>query len=224
MTHVAHPYALRLGIVNDWKSRWFDQRQYKEFLKTDTLLRAYMRRELKDAYIESIEIERSPGTMHVILKTSQPGLLIGRSGEGAEKLKEKIRKFVQKHGNGGKLSIKLSIEEVRFPETRANIVAQMMAHDLEKRMPFRRVMKTAIEKVMSNKNVKGVKVALKGRLDGAEMGRYEWLKRGRIPLQTLRADIDFAEKAALLPYGTIGIKVWVYRGEVFTEEQTKKEV
>jgi small subunit ribosomal protein S3 len=219
MTHVAHPYALRLGIVNDWRSRWFDKRQYRVFLKEDTLLRAYLKKELKDAFIESIDIERSPGILHVILKTSQPGLLIGRSGEGAERIKEKVRRFIMRMNRTGKLSIKLSIEEVRFPETRAHIVAQMVGQDLEKRIPFRRVLKSTIEKVSSNKNVKGIKIALKGRLDGAEMGRYEWLKRGRIPLQTLRADIDFAEHPALLPYGTIGIKIWIYRGEVFEQEK-----
>ena len=181
-----------------------------------------MKKDLKDAFLESIEIERSPGILHVILKTSQPGLLIGRSGEGAERIKEKIRKFVAKNSKGGKFSIKLSIEEVRLPETHASIVSQMMSQDLERRIPFRRVMKTTIEKVMSNKNVKGVKVALKGRLDGAEMGRYEWLKRGRIPLQTLRAEIDYSERPAHLPYGTIGIKVWIYRGEVFEKETSEK--
>ncbi|MEK7173548.1 MAG: 30S ribosomal protein S3, partial [Patescibacteria group bacterium] len=171
----------------------------------------------------------------VIIKTSQPGLIIGRGGEGATKLKEKIRVFLAKlerepgtaglqlerqHTEGrGRLEIRLNIEEVRMPETHAHILAQMMAQDLERRIPFRRVLKNAIEKANANKEVLGVKAALKGRLDGAEMGRYEWLRKGRIPLQTLRADIDYAQHEAHLPYGTIGVKVWIYKGEVFAEEK-----
>ncbi len=225
MTHIAHPYALRLGILNDWKSRWFDKRKYRDFLKIDTLLREWLAKELSNILLDSIEIERSPNILHVIIKTSQPGLLIGRGGEGAEKLKEKIKKFVTRQDEkkaNVKLNIKLSIEEIRAPETHAHIVAKMVVQDLEKRIPFRRTLKTAIEKVMGNKNVKGVKIALKGRLDGSEMARYEWLRKGRIPLQTLRADIDYGTETAFLPYGTIGIKVWIYKGEVFSDADKER--
>lgn len=227
MTHIAHPYALRLGIINDWKSRWFEKRDYRRLLRVDTLLREWLWKELKHVLVDSIEIERSPGILHIIIKTSQPGILIGRGGEGAERLKTKIRVFLSKAESKTvaakvqqekKLDVKLTIEEIRNPETRANLVAQMMVQDLERRIPFRRVLKGAIEKSIANRTVQGVKVALKGRLDGAEMGRYEWLRKGRIPLQTLRADIDYAHRHAFLPYGTIGVKVWIYRGEVFEEE------
>ena len=236
MTHVAHPYGLRLGIINDWKSRWFDKRAYRRHLKVDTLLREFLWKELSAILVDSIDIERSPRTIHIIVSTSQPGLLIGRGGEGAEKLKEKVRKFVarvelrsalieKRRGldaiekqEKGKLNVKLTIEEVRLPETRASIVAQMVVQDLERRMPFRRILKNTLEKVMTNKDVLGVKVSMKGRLDGAEMGRHEWLRKGRIPLQTLRADIDYASRPARLPYGMIGIKVWIYRGDIFDKK------
>jgi small subunit ribosomal protein S3 len=240
MTHVAHPYGIRLGILNDWRSRWFDMRGYRQLLKIDTLLREYLWRELRGILVNSIEIERSPRALTVIIKTSQPGILIGRGGEGAEKLKEKIRSFVasleQKPGTAGRNApeggregrgrpeIKVTIEEVRMPETYANILAQMMAQDLERRLPFRRVLKNSIEKAHANKEVQGVKVALKGRLDGAEMGRYEWLRKGRIPLQTLRADVDYAQQEARLPYGAIGIKVWIYKGERFSEKRESERL
>lgn len=233
MTHIAHPYALRLGIIYGWKSRWFEKRGYRSLLKVDTLLREWLSKELKHVLVDSIEIERSPGILHIIIKTSQPGILIGRGGEGAEKLKSKIRTFLAKTGGikspvtvvkgrpEKKLDIKLTIEEIRNPETRASLVAQMMVQDLERRVPFRRLLKGTIEKSTANRTVQGIKVALKGRLDGAEMGRYEWLRKGRIPLQTLRADIDYAHRHAFLPYGTIGVKVWIYRGEVFEDDQDK---
>ncbi|PJE64805.1 MAG: 30S ribosomal protein S3 [Candidatus Ryanbacteria bacterium CG10_big_fil_rev_8_21_14_0_10_43_42] len=239
MTHVAHPYGLRLGIINDWRSRWFDKRAYRRHLKVDTLLREFLWKELKGILVDSIDIERSPRIIHIIISTSQPGILIGRGGEGAEKLKEKIRTFVarvefrsalveKRRGldaiekkEKGKLNVKLTIEEVRSPESRASIVAQMVVQELERRMSFRRVLKNTLEKVMTQKDVEGVKVSVKGRLDGAEMGRHEWLRKGRIPLQTLRADIDYASRTARLPYGAIGVKVWIYRGDIFDKD--KKE-
>ena len=138
-------------------------------------------------------------------------------------MKEKIKRLVSSVSDApvpAKLVIKLTIEEVRSPETRAAIVAHLMAQDLEKRIPFRRVLKNTVEKVMANRATKGVKVALSGRLDGSEMARYEWLRRGRIPLQTLRADIDYVQHTAFLPYGAIGIKVWIYKGEVFGDAET----
>lgn len=237
MTHTTHPYGVRLGILKPWRSRWFDARGYRQILRIDTLLREYLWQELRGVLIESIDIERSPRALLIIIKTSQPGILIGRGGEGAEKLKTKIQAYISKleHMPGtagvrapeggvegrGRLEVRLTIEEVRMPETYANIVAQMMVQDLERRLPFRRVLKNAIEKTIANKEVLGVKAALKGRLDGAEMGRYEWLRKGRIPLQTLRADIDYAVQEARLPYGTIGVKVWIYRGEVFDTDEPK---
>lgn len=224
MTHIVHPYIFRIGQTRTWKSRWFNLKKFQEYLREDTFLRAWLEKKLSSAHVEVVEIERSPNVLHVIIKTSRPGILIGRSGEGAEKLKEEIKRQIFKiwQRAGGrkpeKKDLKLTIEEVRSPETHAAIAAQVIVEDLEKRIPFRRVLKQAIEKISSSKEVKGVKIALKGRLDGAEMARYEWLKKGRIPLQTLRADVDYAEKTAFTAYGTIGIKVWIYKGEIFEEK------
>jgi len=227
MTHRVHPYVFRIGILRPWKSRWFSRKNFISNLREDVLLREWLSKKLAHSHVESIEIERSPQVMHVIVKTSRPGFLIGRAGEGAEKLKEEIKKFVAKISRrfskktGQKEEIKLTVEEVRSPETHAAIAAQIIVEDIEKRIPFRRVLKQALEKVSVSKEVKGVKIAIKGRLDGAEMARYEWLKKGRIPLQTLRADVDYSEKTAHTTYGTIGVKVWIYKGDVFGEAKNK---
>lgn len=215
MSKIVHPYSFRLGILRDWRSRWFDLRNYRKFLKADVLLREWLAKKLRGMYVEDIEIERGPSLLHIIIKTSRPGLLIGRKGEGSENLKKDILKKIQKMGGEIPREIKLTIEEVRSPEAHARLIAQMAIEGLEKRMPFKRVMKQMIDKAMANKEVQGVKIVLSGRLGGAEMGRREWLKKGRIPLQTLRADIDFARERAHLPYGDIGIKVWIYKGEKF---------
>jgi small subunit ribosomal protein S3 len=218
MSHSVHPYSFRLGILRDWKSRWFSSKNYQEFLKIDILIREWLEKKLRKMYIENIEIERSPSLMHVIIKTSRPGLLIGRGGEGAERLRKEIQeKIVKLQGQILKQELKLTIEEIRSPEACASIVAKMVADDLEKRLPYRRVLKKMIDKVIASRKVKGVKIALSGRLGGSEMGRREWLRKGEVPLQTLRADIDFARERAHLPYGDIGIKVWIYKGEVFSQ-------
>tara|TARA_Y100000310_G_scaffold342833_1_gene447727 strand:- start:17063 stop:17572 length:510 start_codon:yes stop_codon:yes gene_type:complete len=168
-------------------------------------------------YVSSIEIERNDKVLRVILKTSRPGLIIGRNGEGSTKIKADIEKVLKKIKLEETPEIKLDVEEVRSPESNAAIVSQMIAEALEKRMPFRRVLKQTVEKVMANRDVKGVRVAVSGRLGGADMSRKEEIKRGRIPLQTFRADIDFSKEAAYLPYGAIGIKVWIYKGDIFEE-------
>jgi len=224
MTHRVHPYIFRMSQLTTWQSRWFNKKKQREYLKEDTLLREWLEKKLVASHVKSIEIERSPNIMSIFIKTSRPGILIGRGGEGVGKLKSEIEKKIVKIWKGKipeKREIKLNIEEVRSPETSAAIVAQMMVDDLIKRTPFRRVMKQMIEKVSSNREVKGVKIALKGRLDGAEMARYEWLKRGRIPLQTFRADIDYASKTAHTTYGTIGVKVWIYKGDIFADKSAK---
>jgi small subunit ribosomal protein S3 len=210
MTHTVHPYSYRLAIIRDWRARWFQRKHYAAMLKEDILLHEWLTKRLQGHYVESIDIERSARQINVIIRTSRPGLLIGRHGEGIESLRKSIAvRFPEQKG------IRLSVEEVRYPEAHARIVGQMIAHDLQKRLPFRRVLKQTAERVMSQQGVEGVRIELAGRLDGAEMGRREWTRLGRIPLQTLRADIDFARERALLPYGTIGIKVWIYKGEVF---------
>jgi small subunit ribosomal protein S3 len=205
-----------LGILRDWKSRWFSaDKKFREFLKADVLLREYLTKKLRGMYVASIEIERSEKHMRVIIKTSRPGMLIGRSGEGATKLKNDIANFLKGLKLAFNQELKVDIEEIRSPESNAAIVGFMVAEGLEKRLPFRRVMKQMVEKVMANRDVQGVRIALGGRLGGADMARYEELKKGRIPLQTLRADIDFAREKAHMTYGDIGIKVWIYKGEVF---------
>lgn len=225
MTHVAHPYAQRLGIIRDWKSRWFaaDPKQYREFVRTDIAVRNLLSKTLKGMYVSSIDIERNEKTYRIIISTSRPGLVIGRSGEGATKLRKSVDLLFRKLKLTEMPEIKIDVEEVRSPETSASIVGQMVVEGLEKRMPFRRVMKQTAEKVMANRDVKGVRIIAAGRLGGAEMARKEETKKGQIPLQTLRADIDFARERAVLPYGAIGIKVWIYRGDIFEDRKAGAE-
>ena len=189
---------------------------YQRTLKADVILRAWLEERLRGRYVAEIEIERGRNELNLILKTSRPGLLIGRGGEGVEKLKKEILTYAQKQKLELPKSFKVTVQEIKAPETHAKIVAQMIAEDLEKRVNFRRALNQSLDKIMANKEVKGAKVALSGRLDGAEMARYEWSKRGQVPLTTLRADIDFAKERAHLPYGDIGIKVWIYKGEKFS--------
>jgi small subunit ribosomal protein S3 len=220
MTHVSHPYAQRLGIIREWKSRWFATgKKYQEFLRTDAAVRKLLEKKLKGMSVAEVEIERDDKQYRIIIKTSRPGLVIGRSGEGATNLKKDVDLLLRKLKLTEKPDLKIDIEEVRSPESNAAIVGQMVAEGLEKRMPFRRVLKQTAEKVMANRDVLGVRILVAGRLGGAEMARKEQVKKGRIPLQTLRADIDFSRERAILPYGTIGIKVWIYRGEVFTDRK-----
>lgn len=215
MTHRVHPYSFRLGEIRDWKSRWFNLRKYRSLLKTDIQLREYLKKQLAKMYVSRIEIERSPAVLKIIIHTSRPGLIIGRSGAGITLLKNQIEKWFHKMKLEKPSEMQLNIEEIKSPESDAAIVAKMVAESLEKRTPFRRVLKQTIAKVSAHREVKGVKIMLSGRLDGSEMGRKEWLMLGRIPLQTIRADIDFARTRASLPYGDIGIKVWIYKGEIF---------
>ncbi len=225
MTHVAHPYVQRIGVNRDWKSRWFttNPKKFREYLRVDAALRKHLKTRLKGMAVDSIEIERSDKEIRLIIKTAKPGLIIGRSGDGITALKKELDLFLRSQKMSDKLGLKLDIEEVRSPETSARIVGQMIAEGLEKRLTFRRVMKQTVEKVMANRDVQGVRIRLGGRLGGADMARVEELKKGRVPLQTLRADIDFARVEANLPYGVIGIKVWIYRGEVFADRTAGKD-
>lgn len=225
MTHIAHPYAQRLGINRDWKSRWFaaNPKQYREYLRTDNAIRKFLGKALKGMAVDAFEIERDEKVLRILIKTARPGLIIGRSGEGATKLRKDIDMLLRTLKLTEKPEIKIDIEEVRSIETSAAIVGQMVAEGLEKRMQFRRVMKQTIEKVMANRDVQGVRIIMSGRLGGADMARREEQKKGRIPLQTLRADIDFARERANLPYGVIGIKVWIYRGDVFENRKAGEQ-
>ena len=207
-------------ILRDWKSRWFaDPKKYVSYLKGDVLIRQYLEKKLRGMYISTIEIERSRKATRFIIKTSRPGLIIGRSGEGATKLKEDILKKMDKLGLPRPEDFKLEVVEITNPEADAAIVAYMIAEGLEKRMPYRRVIKTIIEKVMQARGVEGARIVLGGRLGGAEIARTEELKRGSIPLQTFRADIDFKRERATMSYGVVGIKVWIYRGKIFADKK-----
>ncbi len=220
MSHTVHPYAHRLGIIRDWKSRWFSvNKQYRSSLKEDLTLREFLEKRLRGMSVGGIDIERGSKALRIVIKTSRPGLIIGRSGEGAVKLKSEIVAKLTKMKLSTYPEIKLDIEEIRSPESNALIVAGMLAEALEKRMPFRRVIKQMLEKVLANRDVQGVRIYLGGRLGGAEMARAEDMKKGRVPLQTLRADIDFAREKAHMPYGDIGIKVWIYKGEIFADKK-----
>lgn len=220
MSKIVHPYAHRLVILRDWKSRWFaDSKKYVNYLKGDVLIREYLEKKLRGMYISSIEVERSRKATRFIIRTSRPGLIIGRNGEGATKIKEEILKKMEKLKLPKPEDFKLEIVEVANPEADASIVAYMIAEALEKRMPYRRVMKQIIEKVMFARGVEGARILLSGRLGGAEIARTEGIKRGSIPLQTFRADIDFKRERATMPYGVIGIKVWIYRGKIFTDKK-----
>ncbi len=219
MSHTVHPYAHRLGIIRDWKSRWFGVgERYRAYLKGDVLITQYLEKRLRGFYVSDIEIERGEKTLRIIIKTSRPGMIIGRSGEGSEKLRADINSLINKKDLPKAKELKIDIEEVRSPESNAHIVAFMIIEGLEKRLPYRRVLKQTIEKVMANRDVKGVRILLSGRLGGADIARSESLKKGRVPLQTFRADIDYSGEKAHLPYGDVGVKVWIYRGEVFSKK------
>jgi small subunit ribosomal protein S3 len=219
MTHTVHPYAHRLGIIRDWKSRWFagDKKSYRENIAVDAAIRGFLKKRLRSMHVADIEIERSAAEIRVVLHTARPGLVIGRSGENATKLRAELTNVVRKASPLHGRAVKLDIMEIRQPETSAAIVAYMVAEGLEKRMTFRRVLKSTVEKVMSVREVVGVRIVVSGRLGGADMSRTEQIKKGRIPLQTFRANIDYAQERAYLPYGVIGIKVWIYLGETFAE-------
>lgn len=219
MTHTVHPFSHRLGIIRDWKSRWFGVKgKYQDYLKSDVLLRGYLEKRFRGQYVSNIEMERGEKFLRIIIETSRPGMIIGRNGEGATKLRDDVVSFINKNKLRADGEVKIDIKEVKSPESNATIVAQMIAEGLEKRLPFRRVLKQVVEKVMANRDVEGVKIELSGRLGGATMARQEKMKRGQIPLQTFRADVDFAKYEARLPYGGIGIKVWIYRGEIFAKK------
>lgn len=222
MTHTVHPYSHRLGILRDWKSRWFAGRgSYQQFLRADVLLREYLEKRLKGMYVSSIEMERDDKTLRILIKTSRPGMIIGRGGEGATKLKKDTIAFMRRKRLMTTQEVKIDIEEIRSPESNASIVAQMVAEGIEKRFPFRRVLKQTAEKVMANRDVIGVRIAAAGRLGGADMARREEVRKGRVPLQTFRADIDFAKAHAMIPQDQLGIKVWIYKGDVFDDKKKK---
>ncbi len=223
-----HPTNFRLGVIFNWRSRWLNKKFYRHFLEEDFKIREYLTAQFRRSGLAKVEIERSGNSLGVNLETARPGLIIGRGGTGLTDLKKKletlVRKLREKRRYGeGKWELKLSVSEIKKPESDAQVMAQNIAADLEKRTHWRRVLKSALERIMSQKEVLGARIALSGRLGGSEMSRREWLAKGKVPLQTLRANIDYGQEEALTTYGVIGIKVWIYKGEVFEALNEKRK-
>ncbi len=217
------PFSLRLGIVNDWKSHWFAKKGiFRDLLAEDTIIRTIVNDKIKAASIIKITIDRNLNDCKVLIKVARPGLVIGRGGKGIEDLtkliNKKINELYKEKGIKKKAAVNITIDELRRFEVAAANIAQNIAWDLEKRLPFRRLMKKNIELAMQNKDVQGIKIKLAGRLNGSEIARSEHLSQGKLPLQTLRANIDYSDRTAFTTYGTIGIKVWIYKGEVFEKK------
>jgi len=216
MSHKVHPIGYRLGINVDWNSRWFDAKKYPQKLSQDIAIREYLTKKLRGAGVERIEIERTSNQISVIIHSSRPGIIIGRAGAGAEGLNKDIARVMRKVAKGvdeQEAQLKIEVREVRNPESFASLVGLSVAEQIERRMPFRRVIKRSMERIMINKEVKGARIMLSGRLGGAEMARKEWIKEGNMPRNTLRSDIDFSVQEAYTTYGVIGIKVWIYKGQ-----------
>lgn len=211
MSHKVHPKAFRIKGIDSWSSRGFYEKRFAKDLEVDVGIREFLQSRIGKLGVEKIDIERFPGRINVIIFTARPGLIIGRGGEGVDRLRKELEKMILKE----KLEMKIEIREVKNPWTSAPLVAQWMAAQIEKRIPFRRVLKQSLEKIMANKGVEGARAELSGRLDGNEIARREWLKKGRLPRQTIRADIDYARDAAYCTYGKVGIKIWIYKGEKF---------
>ncbi len=218
MGHKVHPTVFRLGTTTSWPARWFARDQvYRDQLKEDIHIREFLTKELKNAALNKVTIERSRGVLTVGVHTAKPGLMIGRSGAGIEELRKKLlRMFFP--GRTKTIQLHVSVQEVGRPSLESALVAQGVVTELERRMPFRRVLKQAIERV-KKAGALGVKIAVSGRLNGAEIARREWLGWGKIPLTNLRADIDFCQGTAHTSAGTIGVKVWIYRGDVFAQDR-----
>jgi len=213
------PRVLRLGINKGWNSLWYNKKNYKLVLQQDITLIDYIKAQYKSAGIASVKIERSIAKIKIIIKTNKPGIIIGRGGVGLEDLKKKIeRKFLFNE----KLKAIIDVKEVKTVNESAQLLADDAAFQLEKRVAFRRIMKMMIDKVMQNRNIKGIKIQMSGRLGGAEMARVEWLSKGNIPLHTLKANIDFAKSTARTTYGAIGVKVWLNKGMIETTKEDKK--
>jgi small subunit ribosomal protein S3 len=201
-----HPRGFRLGIVSTWKSVWYAERTFPALLMEDEKIRKYLNQRLGHASISEIEIQRKPGKVIVTVHTARPGVVIGKGGSEVDKLRDEL-------GRLSKGEVAINVEEVKRPEIEAQLVADSIAHQLVQRVSFRRAMKRSVQNAM-RAGAEGIKVQLAGRLNGAEIARTEQYKEGRIPLQTLRADIDYAQGTARTTYGTIGVKVWVFKGEV----------
>jgi small subunit ribosomal protein S3 len=213
-----NPKVFRIGTVRGWDSKWFNRKDYKTLLRQDVEMRKFLKETLREASVDRIEIERGANQVTITIHSGKPGFVIGRAGSGIEELKKRLR---DKFFKNKKVNLNVNVIEISHPSLSASIVAQNMIADLERRLPFRRVLKQTIDRVQKA-GALGVKVAVSGRLNGAEIARREVLSWGSVPLQNLRADIDFVSEFARTLFGTIGVKVWIYRGEVFTDNKKKE--
>lgn len=205
------PDSYRLGILDNWQARWFSLKNARTWLEEDEKIRKVIMEKIGQAGIAKIEIERTPDKYKIFIKASRPGLIIGRGGKGIEELTKLLEKAIK-----SKVALSLNVEELKRTEVSAAQVAQSVAWDLEKRIKFRRTLKKYLDVMIQNKEVQGAKIMVAGRLDGADIARREHLQKGKLPLGTLRARIDYAAATAFTTYGSIGIKVWIYKGESFT--------
>ena len=207
MGQKTHPHGFRLGFTKTWNAKWYaNKKNYSVLLKEDVTIRSAIRARLRDAAISRIDIERSTNQVTVTIHTAKPGVVIGKGGAKVEELRQVLGKTTGK-------AVKVNIFEIRFPEVDANLIAENVAQQLERRVSFRKVLKQTVQRAMKS-GAKGVRVAVAGRLGGAEMSRREWEREGRVPLHTLRADIDFGRAIAKTTFGTIGVKAWIYRGDI----------
>jgi small subunit ribosomal protein S3 len=208
MGQKVHPTGIRLGIVKDWSSIWYaDGRDYADNLLTDISVRDYVRKKLAHASVSSIQIQRPAKNARIVIHTARPGIVIGKKGEDIEALRNEVSRMMG-------VPVHIGVEEIRKPELDAYLVAESIAGQLERRIMFRRAMKRAVTNAM-RLGAEGIKVKVGGRLNGAEIARSEWYREGRVPLHTLRADIDYGFAEARTTYGVIGVKVWIFKGEVF---------
>ncbi len=214
MGQKVHPTGFRLGIATDWTSKWYaDSDQFADFLAEDLKIRDFLKRKLAQASVSRIQISRPAKSVAVTIHTARPGIIIGKKGEDIEKLRHEVASLVSVHLN----NVKINIEEIRKPELDAQLVAENIASQLERRVMFRRAMRRSVTNAM-RLGAEGIKINVSGRLNGAEIARNEWYREGRVPLHTLRADVDYGFAEALTTYGILGVKVWVYKGEVFDLE------
>ncbi|MGH3979067.1 MAG: 30S ribosomal protein S3, partial [Pseudonocardiaceae bacterium] len=212
-----NPHGFRLGISTDWKSRWYADKQYAEYVKEDVAIRRLLSKGMERAGIAKVEIERTRDRVRVDIHTARPGIVIGRRGAEADRIRGELEKLSGKQ-------VQLNILEVKSPESEAQLVAQAVAEQLSNRVAFRRAMRKAIQSAMRSPNVKGIRVQCSGRLGGAEMSRSEFYREGRVPLHTLRADIDYGLFEARTTFGRIGVKVWIYKGDVVGDRRERDSV
>ena len=215
MGQKVHPTGIRLGIVKDWASKWYaDTKTFPKYIHADHLIREFIKKKLKDASVSRIAIERPSKKCNITIFTARPGIVIGKKGEDIEKLRAEVSKLIKMNMP----DVRININEVRKPELDAILVAEGIAQQLERRVMFRRAMKRAVTNTM-RVGAEGIKVKVGGRLNGAEIARSEWYREGRVPLHTLRADIDYGTAVANTTYGVIGVKVWIFKGEVFDKPE-----